>query len=158
MRKIAASVIGLLVAAILFQLGAFTLQNIREAMSVPRQAYASDWTATFIIEHIRVTGEWPNGWDDLRDEYDRLAVPEHYAWSFDELTKLIDVEWNNSVDEIAKAKENQELITLTSGIRANFLGNPNERVRDFIHNGNDPYRVHSRIGESREQNGAPESP
>ena len=120
---------------------------VQRVANLPLEAYASDWTGVFIIEHLRTTDTWPTGWHDLRDEYDRLAVPEFYAWSFEELQDLIDVNWNISIDEIKSSEIPFDLIRLTSGGTASYGGAPDVLVHDYIRNGTIPYEVpRDRIG------------
>ncbi len=53
---------------------------------IVRDAYASDWTTEFVIAHLRANdNRWPTGWHDLKDEFDTLAAPQQYAWTFIEL-------------------------------------------------------------------------
>ncbi len=115
-------------------------------VGIPREAYASDWTAVFIIDHIRTTGAWPNGWEDLRDEYDRMAVPQHYAWTFDELPQLIDVNWSTTVDEIRGSTSPPDNVRLKSGRQVSYNGDPNKLIHDFVLTGDDPHQISERIG------------
>ena len=124
----------------------WTISFLKQVVGIPHEAYASDWTAAFVIDHVRSTGEWPKNWDDLRDEYDRLAVPAHYAWTFEELQMLVKVDWNTDVSQIRLSKTPVVLIRLTSGRRVSFNGDPNQLIYDFVNTGNDPNQIHSRIG------------
>ncbi len=96
----------ILIALVLFVVaaGVCGIRFANEVIGIPREAYASDWTAVFIIDHVRTTGNWPTGWQDLHDEYERLAVPQHYAWTFDELKALISVNWDSSIDAIRQSE------------------------------------------------------
>ena len=100
MKRVLINAVVLTVCAVAVLGIAKAFSFVRQVIGIPREAYASDWTAVFIIDHIRTSGEWPTGWHDLRDEYDRLAIPEHYAWTFEELQALIDVDWTVSISEI----------------------------------------------------------
>jgi hypothetical protein len=109
-------------------------------------AYASDWTSIFVIDHLRTSGDWPKGWDDLRDEYDRLAPASHYAWTFEELQTLVWFDWNAEPDVVRTAEPPQEIFRLTSGRKVSFNGNPNELIREYLRTGEDPWRVDPPIG------------
>ncbi len=122
---------------------------VRQVAGIPREAYASDWTGVFIIEHIRTTGEWPTGWHDLRDEFDRLAVPEHYAWSFQELQTVIQVDWDVSIAEIRESNGPMDHVRLTSGRQVSYGGDPDELIYDYIKTGRDPNQIRERIGGER---------
>ena len=51
---------------------------LKSLVGLPSDAYASDWTAIFVIEHLKTSdNSWPTDWDDLRDEFDRMAEPTH---------------------------------------------------------------------------------
>ena len=121
------------------------------AIGVPREAYASDWTAVFIIEHLRTSETWPTGWLDLQDEFDQLAVPSHYAWTFNKLQTLIDVDWDASVSEIRDSETPPQHVRLTSGRSVSFNGDPNALIYDYITTGNDPNRIRERIGRLAEK-------
>ena len=125
----------------------WTFRFANQVIGIPREAYASDWTAVFIIEHIRTTGTWPTGWHDLRDEYDRLAVPEHYAWTFDELHTLINVNWDVSVDEIRDCAMPMNNVQLTSGRQVSYNGDPDALIYDYLRSGEDPHQIRERIGD-----------
>jgi len=109
-------------------------------------AYASDWTSTFVIDHLRTSGDWPKGWDDLRDEYDRLAPASHYAWTFEELQTRVWFDWNADPNDVRNAEPPQEIFRLTSGRQVSFNGNPNELIREYLRTGEDPWRVDPPIG------------
>ena len=108
------------------------LSFAKQAIGIPREAYASDWTAKFIIEHIRATGDWPTGWNDLRDEYDRLAAPEHYAWTFEQLQLLIKVDWNVSIADIRDSAAPLDHVRLTSGRQVDYNGDPDKLIYDYV--------------------------
>jgi len=109
-------------------------------------AYASDWTSIFVIDHLRTSGDWPKGWDDLRDEYDRLAPASHYAWTFDELQTRVWFDWDADPDEVRNAEPPQEIFRLTSGRRVSFNGEPSKLIREYLRTGEDPWRVDPPIG------------
>ena len=99
-------------------------------------AYASDWTAIFIIEHLKATeNHWPTSWVDLQDEFDRMAEPSHYAWSFAELQERVNLRFDLTSDQVRDADPPVEAIRLTSGRRVSFDGNPNVNVREYLRTG-----------------------
>lgn len=109
-------------------------------------AYASDWTSIFVIEHLRTSGDWPRGWGDLHDEYDRLAPASHYAWTFDELQTRVWFDWDADPDAVREANPPLEIFRLTSGRQVSFNGDPNELIRNYLRTGKDPHRVDPPIG------------
>ncbi len=127
------------------------LSFAKDVIGLPREAYASDWTGVFIIEHIRTTGQWPTGWHDLQDEFDRLAVPEHYAWTFEELQSIIQVDWDVSVSDIQDSDVPLDHVRLTSGRQVSYGGDPDKLIYDYIQTGEDPNQIHERVGAHAER-------
>lgn len=138
-------IVTLAVVAILSIPCIYVVNLFRSLASFP-DAYASDWTSTFVIDHLRTSGDWPSGWDDLRDEYDRLAPASHYAWTFDELQTRVWFDWNADPDAVRTADPPQKVFRLTSGRRVSFNGDPNKLIRDYLRTGEDPWRVDPPIG------------
>lgn len=151
MRRFLIAVVTLAVCVLAIVGIAKALSFAKQVIGIPREAYASDWTAAFIIEHIRTTGEWPTGWDDLRDEYDRLAVPEHYAWTFAELQSLINVDWDVSIADIKNSEVPLNHIRLTSGRQVSYAGDPDKLIYDYVQTGEDPNQIQERIGARAEK-------
>lgn len=112
----------------------------------PKDAYATDWTSIFVIDHLRTSDEWPNGWHDLRDEFDRLAPASHYAWTFEELQDRVWFDFDADIDDVRDTDPPIHIFELTSGRRLNYNGDPNELIRDYLRTGEDPYRVDPPIG------------
>jgi hypothetical protein len=107
--------------------------NLLGSLAQFPDAYASDWTAIFVIEHLKSTdGEWPRSWDDLRDEYDTMAEPSHYAWSFTELQERVVFDWTADVDQVANADPPIGVFRLASGKHVSFDGDPNVLIRDYL--------------------------
>lgn len=151
MRRFLITVVSLSVCVLAVLGIAEAVSFAKQVIGIPREAYASDWTAVFVIEHIRTTGEWPTGWEDLRDEYDRLAVPQHYAWTFEELQSLINVDWDVSISDIQDSDEPLNHVRLTSGRQVSYGGDPDKLIYDYIQTGEEPNQIHQRIGEHAEK-------
>ena len=107
----------------------------------PKDAYATDWTSIFVIDHIRTTGEWPTGWNDLHDEFDTLAPASHYAWTFDELQELVWFDFSANIDRVRDSDPPVHVFHLTSGRKLSYNGDPNVLIRDYLQTGDDPWRV-----------------
>ena len=114
---------------------------IKGCLPSPSDAYASDWTSIFVIDHIRTSGKWPTGWADLRDEYDRLADPNHYAWTFEVLQQRVWFDWDATLEIVRDAEPPLEVFRLTSGRKISYNGDPNLLIRDYLRTGDDPWRV-----------------
>jgi hypothetical protein len=99
-------------------------------------AYASDWTATFVIEHLKSTdNSWPISWDELRDEFDRMAEPTHYAWTFSELQDRVDFRFDVTAEQVRDSDPPLVVFRLTSGMTVSFNGDPNLLIRDHLRTG-----------------------
>ncbi len=151
MRPVLITVVALTTCAIAAFGIAKALSFVKQVLPNPREAYASDWTAIFIIDHIRTSGEWPTGWHDLRDEYDRLAVPEHYAWTFEQLQSFIIVDWEVTIAEIQDSDVPLDYVRLTSGRTWSYAGDPDKLIYDYIQTGEDPNQIHEKIGVHRKK-------
>ncbi len=88
--KISGVLVLIAVVAIVF--GVSYALNFVESTVKPR--YAVEWASLFIVEHMESSnGQWPQGWEDLRDEFQRREEG-HYAWTFEELQTLVEVRWD----------------------------------------------------------------
>lgn len=106
---------------------------VRSTGELVRDAYASDWTTEFVIAHLRENeNRWPTEWDDLKDEFDTLAEPGHYAWTFAELQERVWLDWDANPRQIAISDPPLTVFRLTSGRQASYGGDPNERIRDYL--------------------------
>jgi hypothetical protein len=109
---------------------------LRCYLDVPVDAYASDWTAIFVIEHLKSTDkQWPANWEELRDEFDRMAKPSHYAWSFAQLQQRVDLRFDVVSNEVRDANPPLEVFRLTSGRRVSYNGDPNLSIREYLRTG-----------------------
>ena len=106
-------------------------------------AYASDWTSAFVIEHLRTTGEWPSDWNDLRDEFDEFGRNHSYAWSFEELQERVWLDWDAELDAVRDADPALVVFRLRSGRTVSFNGDPNQLIQDFLRTGEDPHRIYT---------------
>jgi hypothetical protein len=108
------------------------------ATVVVPNAYATDWASEFVVEHLKSTdNQWPRGWHDLRDEYDRLAEPNHYPWPWEELQERITIDWEADPVALAKADPSNsppfQAIWLTDGSNSHWEGSePNLKVLRYL--------------------------
>src|SRR6218665_3489503 len=107
--------------AILFALtlvggAVFVVVAAVKTVSLPSDAYASDWTAIFLIEHLKSNNDsWPDSWDELREEFDRMAEPGHYAWTFSELQERVDLQFDVTAEAVRDSDPPLVVFRLTSG-------------------------------------------
>ena len=130
------SSIAMAIVFVLIAGAGYGLIVLKSLVGLPQDAYASDWTAIFVIEHLKSADkQWPANWEELRDEFDRMAEPSHYAWSFAELQERVDMRFNVASDAVRDANPPLEVIRLTSGRRVSYDGDPNVNVREYLRTG-----------------------
>ena len=109
---------------------------VNNVVKLPPDVYASDWTAIFVIEHLRSSGNsWPTKWSDLKDEFDRMAKPSHYAWTFSELQKRVNLRFDVTAEMVRDAEPQLEVFRLTSGRTVSYDGDPNDLIRHYLRTG-----------------------
>jgi len=60
-----------------------------------RNSYAVWWVADMVIEHLRANdNQWPDSWEDLRDDYRTCVDRSGQAWQFEELRSRVSVDFN----------------------------------------------------------------
>ena len=114
----------------------FAVLSLKALAGLPSDAYASDWMAIFVVEHLKSSDDvWPTGWDELRDEYDRMAEPTHYAWTFTELTERVDFRFDVSSDTVRESDPPLVVFRLSSGRIVSYDGDPNLTIRHYLRTG-----------------------
>lgn len=112
---------------------AFAWIRFLELVTIPSDAYASDWTAVFVIEHLKSSDDsWPTDWEDLRDEFDRLAEPSQYAWTFNELQDRVDLRFDVTAEQVRDSKTRLAVFALTSGREVWYNGDPNKLIKHYL--------------------------
>jgi len=82
----------------------YAVHMARQVLVVVNDAYAVEWTTTFIIEHMKANNnQGPRGWEDLKDEHDRLGSADNYPCPWEKLQTRVVVDWNADPVELAKA-------------------------------------------------------
>lgn len=110
-------------------------RTVYAVLSQIDDSYAADWTAEFLINHLRSPGStWPSSWSELEDEFN--SNPSNgYPFSFEELQDLVNVQWDVNTVAIANSDPPFKVITLArpSGNDSVCI-EPNSRIRDYIAN------------------------
>lgn len=121
------------IIAIAFAGIAFTLQTIDSVLSHTRDAYAADWTAEFVVQHLQSSDNtWPSNWSDLEDEF-AAQQQQGYPFTFEELKRLVDIQWDTDAVTIANSDPPMKVVQLASGSDSHFVGSePNLRIRDYL--------------------------
>ena len=102
-------------------------------------AYAVDWVASMVIQHLKThDDQWPQSWDDLREPYETMAAPQNYPWSFEELQRRVAVDWTADVEALKTAnvrdgKKPFRVIWLADGSESHWQGGePNQRIFEYL--------------------------
>lgn len=99
-----------------------------------RDAYASDWTTEFLISHLQSNdNSWPLSWEDLEDEH-VSRYPQPCPFTFAEIRDRVELNFNVDAAVIANAEHRVSFFRLKSGSGANYGGDPNVRIRDYLTN------------------------
>ena len=114
----------------------FVIVTLKSLVGVPQDAYASDWTAIFVIEHLKSSSNlWPTSWEELKDEFDRMAEPTHYAWTFKELQERVEFRFDVTADQVRDSDPPLVVFRLTSGRHVSYGGDPNLLIREYLRTG-----------------------
>jgi len=109
------------------------------ADTVVRNSYAVWWAADMVIHHLESTdNRWPTGWDDLRDDYEALAVGSGRPWTFDEIRERVEVDWKADPDQLTRKAteyptESFRVVWLLDGSDHHYQDHePNEMIAGFL--------------------------
>jgi hypothetical protein len=113
---------------------------VRQADEAIRDAYSVEWVAGMIIEYLESHGgDWPRGWDDLREPYEAsVRKAGSRPWTFDELRSLVDVDWQADPGRLAEALPVTEgrpfrVVWLRDGRDVSSRGTePNRMIYDYL--------------------------
>jgi hypothetical protein len=100
-KKVVLSVVGVLVLAVVYS--AWHLYHTIHVI-IPN-SYAAWTTGELIVEYLETHNDkWPKGWDDLREaKASKEARGEPIYWNFDELPKMVRIDWQADVKQLANA-------------------------------------------------------
>lgn len=108
--------------------------GIRLTENVVHDAYASDWTTEFVISHLQSNdNSWPSSWDDLQDEH-AARYPQPCPFTLSEIRERVELNFSVDSIDISNAKAPNVFFRLKSGSGANYGGDPNVRIRDYLTN------------------------
>jgi len=133
----------ILLLAFVVTYGMWTIHHV-VTEEVPN-CYAVWWVAGMVIDHMEThDGEWPRGWDDLRESYVNEAKkasyprPPAYPWPFDELRRRIEIDWNAEPRNLASADSRPgeppfRVIWLRDGSQSYWSGaEPNQLILEYL--------------------------
>ena len=120
----------------------FVVHSVVEtATVVVPNAYALEWAAVFVIEHMEANeNRWPTSWADLKDEYDRQVASGHRpAPTWEELQSRVQIDWDIDVNSLAKADPKNDppfrAFWLSDGTNSHWEGfEPNRKVLEYLLN------------------------
>jgi hypothetical protein len=138
MRRLVRIVPILLIVGVAAGVG-FGIWMVGHMSAVIRNSYAVWWVADMVVEHMKANGdEWPNGWDDLHDDYQTCVNRAGQPWTFEELSNRVRVDWSANPMELRKAlresaKPRFRVIWLSDGMETHWQGaEPNQIIADYL--------------------------
>jgi hypothetical protein len=128
-----------LVAGFFIVATGLVIWTVHSALEGVRNAYAVWWVADMVVEHLEANdGEWPQNWDDLRDDYQTCVNRSGQPWSFEELRSRVVVDWYAKPSELAALANRGSdppfrVIWLTDGSNNYWEHNePNKIIADYL--------------------------
>jgi hypothetical protein len=128
----------------LLVVGFFVHSVVNTVTVVVPNAYAIEWAAVFIIEHMEANqNRWPRSWADLKDEYDQQVASGHPpAPTWQELQSRVQIDWNVDVRSLAMADAKNHppfrALWLSDGTNSHWEGSePNHNILQYLLNKSD---------------------
>ena len=129
----------LLIATAIVAVVAFGVSMVNRIDNTIRNAYALWWVGDMVVEHLDANNdEWPQGWDELLDDYDTCAAKAGAApWKFAELKRRVRIDWKADAKQLVTQQANGEpefkAIWLADGTTGNWAdAEPNQIVLDYL--------------------------
>jgi hypothetical protein len=129
--KIAA---GVLVALLLG--GGYWLFRLKESI---HNSYAVWWVADMVVEHLQAnSGKWPEGWEDLRDDYQTCVKRSGQPWTFEELSQRVIIDWHADPQQLLLASQGLDrpafrVISLRDGTTSHWgTLEPNRIILEYL--------------------------
>jgi hypothetical protein len=98
-----------------------------------------DRLADMVVEHLKASGgDWPQNWDELRDDYQICVQRSGQPWSFEELQRRVVVDWQANPIELAALADREivppfRVIWLSDGSNSHWEQNePNQIIADYL--------------------------
>jgi hypothetical protein len=116
--------------------GWMAYQHITE---VVHDSYAVWWVAGMVIEHVDANaGQWPQSWEELRDDYQTCVERLGEPWSFEELRSRVCVDWTANATDLRKSalesdKAKFRVVWLADGSSVHWEGaEPNQLIYEYL--------------------------
>ena len=104
-----------------------------------RNSYAVWWVADLVVDHMKANdGQWPSGWDDLRNDYQACVDRSGQPWSFAELSQQVIVDWQADPQQLLDDSNGADtaefkVITLSDGTEKYWQHRePNQIILDYL--------------------------
>ena len=93
--------VGKLILAILLSCILAVVLIWRHVDNTVRNCYAQWWVADMVILHLNANDQqWPQSWNDLRDDYEVCIKRSGKPWTFEELSERVTVDWSAETDSL----------------------------------------------------------
>lgn len=110
------------------------IARTRHNMEVNQSTYAARLVAHMCVQHMKANSHtWPRNWGELRDDFGPCLKQSGESWTFDELTKRVDVDWDLNPMEFPPNDHGRPVVWVASDPTAKFHGShPNEIVSAYV--------------------------
>ena len=118
-------------------------------------SYAVWWAADMVIEHLKANdNQWPQNWDELRDDYDTCVKRSGQPWTFNEIRQRVTIDFDTDADELLEKarglnQPNFSVIRLSDGTDSHWSGHePNTIILKYLNRTPEPTPLHTGFGGS----------
>lgn len=104
-----------------------------------RNSYAVWWVADMVVEHLKANdNQWPQNWDDLRDDYETCIERSGQPWSFAELSSRTQIDWQADPRQLLTQSKGDQtaqfrVVTLSDGTDSHWQSRePNQIILKYL--------------------------
>jgi len=129
-------------ALLIFLIGVigYVIHRVNHVVTVTvPNAYAMEWVSGMVIGHMEANqGQWPRGWDELRDDYEAAVEQSGGPWSFEDLRSRSSVDWDADPKELVQAEWEGDgppfyVVTVKEGKHVYWEPTePNTRILEYL--------------------------
>ncbi len=110
------------------------ITRARHNIEVVQSTYAARLVAQMCVEHMKLNGlAWPRNWDELRDDFGPCLAQSGQTWTFADLKKRVDVDWNVNPKKDQIGTGSKPVVWVASDPTTTFHGiHPNAIVSKYL--------------------------
>ena len=106
-----------------------------------------------VTEHLKANeNDWPQSWDDLRDDYETCVARSGQPWTFDEIRHRVTIDFNVNTNELLEngrelTEPNFSVIRLSDGTDSHWEGRePNLIIFNYLNGTTEPPPLRTGFG------------